>query len=325
MKCSYSINGHDIATPKKAHAVLFHARFIKTTRPEFNSLPPYRDSQQKWIFYESEVPTNVWGGVNKSYDLWKMFNLTATVTSDSDIPLQHLHMKCQPKSNSRPSGKNYAANKSKMAAWFVSHCMTSSKREVFVDELKKFIGVDVFGGCGNETICNRKGSHNYEHKACMYDLIDRDYWFYLSFENSFCDEYVTEKFTLMVRKANVIPVVLGAADYANILPKDSFIDSRDFGSVKEMADFLIKLTKDPERYNSYIENIHAYDCRFPMKFECNLCEYLHNHRHERQVVLDAQSFWSVEQRCVSPKDFYRTFAPEIVPNIKFLKKPDIFL
>ncbi|ELT89524.1 hypothetical protein CAPTEDRAFT_88424, partial [Capitella teleta] len=82
--------------------------------------------------------------------------------------------------------------------------------------------------------------------------IDNDYWFYLSFENSFCNEYVTEKFTLMAKKANVIPVVLGAVDYANILPKDSFIDSRDFGSVKQLTEFLIKLSKDPKRYNSYI-------------------------------------------------------------------------
>ncbi|ELU03217.1 hypothetical protein CAPTEDRAFT_120726 [Capitella teleta] len=330
MQCTYSSNGHEIDTAKKAHAILFHPRLMKKTRREFRGLPPYRDHQQKWIFYESEVPTNVWGNiggsVDKTYEFWTMFNLTATITSDSDIPLHHFHMKCQPKADFRQRGENYASGKSKMAAWFVSHCVTSSQREVYVNELKNYIDVDIFGECGNNTTCNRKQSHIFNHKVCMYDLIDRDYWFYLSFENAFCDEYVTEKFHSVVRKANVIPVVLGAADYANILPKGSYIDVRDFGSVKELADFLIQLTKDPERYNSYIEKTHAHDCRFPrLSFECNLCEYLHNHRRETHVIYDAQSFWSVEQRCVSPKEFYGKFAPEIVPKIKFVKDPDIFL
>ena len=37
--------------------------------------------------------------------------------------------------------RNYAAGKTKMAAWFVSNCVTKSMREVFVKGLQNFIDV----------------------------------------------------------------------------------------------------------------------------------------------------------------------------------------
>ena len=48
-----------------------------------------------------------------------------------------------------------------------------------------------------------------------------------------CRDYVTEKFynALMY---NAVPVVYGGADYAQLAPKNSYIDVRDFKSgIKE--------------------------------------------------------------------------------------------
>ncbi|KAK6017604.1 hypothetical protein OSTOST_16871 [Ostertagia ostertagi] len=47
--------------------------------------------------------------------------------------------------------------KTKGAAWFVSHCATNSKREVYVKELKESFPVDVYGGCGHLK-CARGGA-----------------------------------------------------------------------------------------------------------------------------------------------------------------------
>ena len=41
--------------------------------------------------------------------------------------------------------------------------------------------VDIFGHCGSGR-CDQECNHN---------VIERDYMFYLSFENSLCDHYVT--------------------------------------------------------------------------------------------------------------------------------------
>lgn len=75
--------------------------------------------------------------------------------------------------------------KSKLVTWFVSNCDAKSGRMEYVQELSKHIGVDIYGKCGTSS-CD-KG------KDCFGDVIEPNYFFYLSFENSFCDDYVTEK------------------------------------------------------------------------------------------------------------------------------------
>jgi hypothetical protein len=65
--------------------------------------------------------------------------------------------------------------KKKSIAWFVSNCDSESKRELYVKELQKYIDVDVFGKCGHLK-CSKD-------KKC-YEMIAKNYKFYLAFENS---------------------------------------------------------------------------------------------------------------------------------------------
>lgn len=44
--------------------------------------------------------------------------------------------------------------KSKLVAWFVSNCETHSERELYVEKLKQFIDVDIYGLCGSMS-CSR--------------------------------------------------------------------------------------------------------------------------------------------------------------------------
>ena len=49
--------------------------------------------------------------------------------------------------------RNYSQisnRKTKDAVWIVSHCETSSKREIYVNILKKYISVDILGKCGKK-------------------------------------------------------------------------------------------------------------------------------------------------------------------------------
>ena len=68
---------------------------------------------------------------------------------------------------------------------------------------------------------------------------ERNYKFYLAFENSICPDYVTEKFfnTLLF---STVPIVYGGADYvANGAPPNSYIDVRSFSSGNRMVHLII--------------------------------------------------------------------------------------
>ena len=106
-----------------------------------------------------------------------------------------------------------------MAFWVVSHCETASKREKYVEALEKFIDVDIYGKCG-PLDCPE------ENMDCFFNLTE-GYKFYLAFENSLCNEYITEKFWRSVRLP-IVPVVMGATNYSTIAPPHSFIDVNDF-------------------------------------------------------------------------------------------------
>lgn len=62
-------------------------------------------------------------------------------------------------------------------------------------------------------------------------MIERDYKFYLAFENSLCHDYVTEKFYNALL-FNTVPVVYGGADYETLAPLGSFINVNKFSSGK---------------------------------------------------------------------------------------------
>lgn len=93
------------------------------------------------------------------------------------------------KSSSSSFGSSQAfegGKTTKQVAWLVSNCKTPSRREEYVEELIRVgnLSVDIYGDCaslwGSDKSCLPTQS-----KAC-YEMIEREYRFYLSFENAFC-------------------------------------------------------------------------------------------------------------------------------------------
>lgn len=132
-------------------------------------------------------------------------------------------------------------SKKRSVAWMVSNCHTSSKRETYVEELGKYIDVDIYGICGSPISGDSETALR---------KIEKSYKFYLSFENSICPDYITEK-VFRVMQYNVIPVVLGGAPYEGILPKNSFINALDFESPKLLAKYLDRIRKNMTLYASF--------------------------------------------------------------------------
>ena len=167
--------------------------------------------------------------VNYDNRLKGFFNWTMTYRLDSDIPKpygfladknssgNHFNLtllkdrewrKQSPADLIYPEEIRKRANRKKLVAWVVSHCRTKSNREGYVREMQKYIQVDIYGKCGTPAKC--------KNRSCD-DLLE-DYKFYLSFENSICKDYVTEKF--FSKLGRIVPVVLGglSGDYTRMAP-----------------------------------------------------------------------------------------------------------
>ncbi|KAF4653266.1 hypothetical protein FOL47_010613, partial [Perkinsus chesapeaki] len=109
-------------------------------------------------------------------------------------------------------------------------------------------------GVEDAVMLKRKRNHKNTSKLkqCMRDIAAK-YRFYLSFENSRCNKYITEKFWRPLWKGNV-PVVLGGlarTDYDEIAPPGSYIHVDDFKTTRELSNYLQYLTRNDTAYNEY--------------------------------------------------------------------------
>jgi len=67
--------------------------------------------------------------------------------------------------------------------------------------------------------------------------VEADYKFYLSFENSVCEDYVTEKYYNVMRY-NLIPVTYNGANMSAYGPPHSSINALDFSSTADLVEYL---------------------------------------------------------------------------------------
>lgn len=231
------------------------------------------------------------------------FNLTMTFRFDSDI--QWPYGVVEPNEPQfHQEVENYAKGKTKLVAWFVSNCESHSMREKYVENLRKYVDVDVYGRCGNQTCWAG------DQDQC-YDMLEKDYKFYLSFENSFCRDYVTEKFFQLLDR-RIVPVVYGAANYSAIAPHHSYIDATQMGA-RSLAELLNKLDKDDHLYDQYFH----WKSRFRVVKDrrsiakgafCKLCQMLHQSpAKSRQVYQDFQGWWDQENHCHNSGMFVTPF------------------
>lgn len=184
---------------QNADAVIFIATKLKRAAP-----PSFkRNTNQIWIFKTIEAPSRFsWFLHLKNEKLRTFFNWTITYKLDSDIPISY--GKLLEKSDEEiPRDKDYDAifdSKTKMTAWFVSHCPVRSERAMYVERMRKRMDVDVFGKCGDklcgmaEKVAGVTRMRRVADNTTCFPMLSAGYKFYLAFENSLCQEYITEKY-----------------------------------------------------------------------------------------------------------------------------------
>ncbi|XP_065578654.1 alpha-(1,3)-fucosyltransferase C-like [Artemia franciscana] len=261
----------------EASAVVFHAPTFNEPSQAWSERLPH----QRYVFFSMESPENCIA--KKSYDFF--FNWTITYRTDSDIILFYGEIK---KREIRIKNQFKNSTKNNWVAWMVSNCFTSSGREDYVKELSKHIPIEIYGDCGSSS-CPKS-----RMKQC-YEMIEKDYKFYLSFENSLCKDYVTEKL-FNVLQYDIIPVVYGAADYDRILPANSYINAMNH-SPEELANILKEIGNDPSKYKKYLMWKEDYYVNFIMEPPfCKLCKKLHTDS-ENKVYEDFKKWWVDGSKC----------------------------
>lgn len=185
-------------------------------------MPHVRSERQKYVLVGLEP-----SGFHKvPADFNEKFNITWTYKLDSDVIFPYVVVKNERDEKIGPKVdmhwidirdmnhtskyiKEKLQRKRIAAAMFVSNCVANNERLTFVGELRKELAnysqrVDVYGACGDRW-CAR------DEEEC-YALIESNYYFYLAFENSFGEDYVTEKL-LTGLEHFAVPVVYGTANY----------------------------------------------------------------------------------------------------------------
>lgn len=202
-------------------AILFHGPELHR---ELLSLPAKRSPQQKYVFASMESSA-YYPLTHERYDNY--FNWTWTYKLNSDVYYGYLIIKNNkgdvigPKETMQwlkleemvpidKKLKEKLTSKKIAAAWFVSNCNAPSGRYEVAKNLQEQLNkldmrLDIYGRCGTKS-CPLN-----DMKECLHK-VETDYYFYLAFENSFSEDYVTEKL-LHALKHYAVPIVYGGANY----------------------------------------------------------------------------------------------------------------
>ncbi|XP_053545103.1 3-galactosyl-N-acetylglucosaminide 4-alpha-L-fucosyltransferase FUT3 [Bombina bombina] len=265
-----------------ADAVIMHYAEIIGNRNTLPQKPRHRF--QRWVWFNVEPPFIA----TKLHDLDNLFNMTMTFRKDSDIFVPYGHMQILKEI------QNFTIPpKSKLVSWAVSKWYPGVPRIAYYNELKKYIQIDIYGK-GNKPL----NSKDFTKTISQYK-------FYLAFENSIYTDYITEKIWTNAFDSWAVPVVLGTPrkNYEQFIPGDAFIHVDDFSSHKELADYLLMLDKDDEKYKKYF-NWRSYykpilHTGWPILhngwpyYYCTACRVLKN-APEYQVIPSIEK-WYLEQ------------------------------
>ncbi|KAM6896749.1 4-galactosyl-N-acetylglucosaminide 3-alpha-L-fucosyltransferase 9-like [Lycodopsis pacificus] len=258
---------------QKAHGIVFHHRDINGNLENLPKMP--RPSFQKWVWSNMESPANS----PRILGLNRVFNLTCNYRRDSNIQVPYGYL--LPVTSEDESFKLPA--KDKLVCWIVSNWGGQQKRVQYYNELKKYVKIHTYGQAFGHQLSNKD-----------YPKILSSCKFYLSFENSIYEDYITEKFYNPLIWGSV-PVVLGPPkqNYEDHAPPDSFIHINDFSSPQKLAERLLYLDQNNAEYVRFFTWRSIFKVKpsaFIREHACKTCRYLQNHK-EYQAFDDLISWY----------------------------------
>lgn len=301
VKNCFATNDKTLLPLEEYAALIFH--IPRGPNYTHDVLPPRRSHHQRYVFANQESPLRFKEG-NTQYVFNGFFNWTMTYRLDSDIPRRYGYIEKRSQVHYVMPTKEFVKNKTRSIAWFASNCRSVNRRNELVKEISRLIDVDVYGKCGNLT-CSK-------NEDC-YKTVDAKYRFYLSFENSYCADYVTEKLFFPLTK-NIIPIVYGGGNYSLRVPPRSVINVEEFDSVEHLVEYLRYLEADIDSYLEYFKWKQEYvACLSDNNAMCRLCKMLNDVEEPSKVYTNIEKWWwfnnTEKSMCRSENEL-----PQIVPR-----------
>ena len=225
---------------------------------------------QLWAYYNRESPYNSVNLVKKRFD--GIFNLTMTPLRQSDVMVKYGYYRKRQTVTDVVIGDSFplSANRNRSIVWISSHC--NLQRDVIVAALIRYVNIDIYGKCARK-FKQYQGVNSCARFTPGCEAKLRQYKFGIAFENSLCQDYVTEKYWDAIHRGS-IPIVYGGSTYDDrlVIP-GSFIDSRSFKSLQELALYLKHVSENENAYMKYHKWRRDY-----------VIDYKPNDRHRFDIV-----------------------------------------
>ncbi|KAJ8728286.1 hypothetical protein PYW08_016671 [Mythimna loreyi] len=287
--CYVSSNRQLLKDVADFDVVLFYGTGLKNIKASF--LPQSRSPRQKYVFASMESPA-YYPICNYMFNSY--FNWTWTYKLNSDEistyicikdqygnvigPKEEMHWKnVESMMPINDSLKAKLSTKKIAAAWFVSNCNVPSGRDLIAKQLqfelaKYNMTVDIYGKCGTM----KCPSDSMEE--CLRKL-ETDYYFFLAFENSLTEDYVTEKL-LHALQHYTVPVVYGGANYTRFMPDGIYLIAQQ-SQIRELAEEMVDAINYRQRYYDFFKwhNHYSYHNRRESRDTdtyCKLCALINN-------------------------------------------------
>ncbi|XP_062874186.1 alpha-(1,3)-fucosyltransferase 7 [Trichomycterus rosablanca] len=245
----------------QSDVVVFHHHELWTGHSNVPLHLP-RPPNQKWLWLSLEPPIK-----NRNQSAYNgLFNWTMSYRRDADIFMPY--GKLIPKKTNKTF---LIPQKQKcLVSWVVSNYKQDYIRSKIFQQLKQYIPaelIEVYGNWNKRPLSAKK----------LLPTISRCY-FYLAFENSAYQDYITEKLWRNSLQAGSVPLVYGTsrANYERLVPPDSFIHVNDFSSIKDLAAFLMQVASNKSHYEFYFKWHHSYEVKTYTDWRerfCSICIY----------------------------------------------------
>ena len=194
--------------------------------------------------------------------------------------------------NNRVDMKSLVAKKSREVLWMYSNCRVKDRVRYAEQLIKSGMQIDIFGRCGKPDPC--KSKFNIE---CVKTNAAK-YWFYLAFENSHCEDYITEKAWNSLTWGT-IPIVNGPSieGYEYYLPPNSFLHVENFSNPSELAKYMKYLQNNTEAYLKYHEWRSSYDIVNDLFYlqVCTMCKNIND--PPKTAHKNVSQWWQFARLC----------------------------